>query len=57
MSVRDQDRAQRWLRDAAHGHAPYVEHATSRLETGEDTYGDSWAWIGIRKHLAELHAW
>jgi hypothetical protein len=51
---RDLDREQRFLLDAAHGHEPFVEHATARLEAGEEPFGDSWAWIGIRRHLAEL---
>jgi hypothetical protein len=52
--LRDLDREQRFLLDAAHGHEPFVEQATARLEAGEEPFGDSWAWIGIRKHLREL---
>jgi hypothetical protein len=54
VTLRDLDREQRFLRDAARGREPFVEHATARLDVGEEPYGDSWAWIGIRRHLAEL---
>ena len=52
--IRDLEREKRFLRDAARGHDPFVQHALDRLEAGEEPFGDSWAWIGIRKHLAEL---
>ena len=52
--LRDLDRERQFLTDAARGHEPFVRHATSRLDAGEELYGDSWAWIGVRKHLAEL---
>jgi hypothetical protein len=51
VSLRDLEREQRFLADAARGHEPFVEHATARLDAGEPLFGDSWAWIGIRKHL------
>jgi hypothetical protein len=54
VSLRDPGREQRFLRDAARHHEPYAEHAAARLEAGEEPFGDSWAWIGIRRHLAEL---
>jgi hypothetical protein len=54
MSLRDQAREQRFLRDAARGHDPFSDHAAARLDAGEDTYGDSWVWVGIRRHLDEL---
>jgi hypothetical protein len=52
--ARQAAREQRFLADAARGHAPFVAHAQARLEGGEELYGDSWAWIGIRRHLTEL---
>ena len=54
MSLRDQQREQRFLSDAARGHEPFVQHATARLDAGEEPFGDSWAWIGIRRHVDEL---
>lgn len=54
VSLRDLDRERRFLRDAARAHAPFVEHASERLAAGEEPFGDSWAWIGVRRHLAEL---
>jgi hypothetical protein len=54
MSLRDPEREQRFLRDAARHHEPFAEHAAARLAAGEEPFGDSWAWIGIRRHLAEL---
>jgi hypothetical protein len=54
VTLRDLDREQRFLHNAARGHEPFIEHATARLDVGEEPYGDSWAWIGIRRHLAEL---
>jgi hypothetical protein len=54
QNSRDLEREQRFLREAARGHQPFVDQATARLEAGEEPFGDSWAWIGIRRHLAEL---
>ena len=54
MSARNLKREQRFLTEAARGHDPFVRHATARLEAGEEPFGDSWCWIGVRKHLAEL---
>ena len=54
MSARDLDREQRFLTDLARGHDGFVRHATARLAAGEDLYSDSWAWIGVRKHLGKL---
>jgi hypothetical protein len=54
MTRRDRDRERAFLADAARGHRPLVDHALARLDAGDELYGDSWAWIGIRKHLAEL---
>lgn len=54
MSRRDVDRELRFLTDAARGHRPFVEHATARLAAGDETFGDSWAWIGVARHLTEL---
>lgn len=54
MSQRDPDRERTFLADAARGHHPFVEQATARLDAGEEIYGDSWAWIGLRRHLVEL---
>lgn len=54
MSRRDPQRETAFLTEAARGHAPFVEQATARLDMGEEIYGDSWAWIGLRRHLAEL---
>jgi hypothetical protein len=47
-------RERAFLTEAARGHAPFIAEAQARLEAGEELYGDSWAWIGIRRHLAEL---
>ena len=52
--IRDLEREKRLLRDAARGHDPFVQHAADRLDAGEEPYGDSWAWIGIGRHLREL---
>jgi hypothetical protein len=52
--ARQAAREHRFLTDAARGHAPFVAQARARLEAGEEHYGDSWAWIGIRRHLTEL---
>jgi hypothetical protein len=52
--ARDSFRERRLLADAARGHHAFVAQAKARLEAGEELYGDSWAWIGIRRHLAEL---
>jgi hypothetical protein len=54
VSRGDPDRERAFLADAARGHQPFVDHALARLDAGDAVYGDSWAWIGIRKHLAEL---
>src|SRR5450755_3893089 len=54
MSLRDGFRERRLLADAARGHEPFIRHAEARLEAGEEPFGDSWAWIGIRRHLEEL---
>jgi hypothetical protein len=51
---RDQRREARFLGDAARGHDPFVVQAQARLAAGEEIFGQSWAWIGIRKHLTEL---
>ncbi len=54
MTARDLTREQQFLAAAARGHDPFVQEATARLAAGEELYSDSWAWIGIRKHLVEL---
>jgi hypothetical protein len=54
MTGRDSFRERRFLAEAACGHMPYIEQALARLDAGQSTYGDSWCWIGIRRHLAEL---
>ncbi|MGC9221756.1 MAG: hypothetical protein ACP5H2_10465 [Solirubrobacteraceae bacterium] len=54
MTTRDEFRERRFLAEAACGHAPFVTQALERLEAGEAEYGSSWAWIGVRRHLAEL---
>jgi len=51
---RDPDRERTFLAEAARGRHPFVEQATLRLNAGEEVYGDSWAWIGLRRHLTEL---
>lgn len=43
-----------FLAAAARGHHPFVAQAQARLEAGEELFGDSWCWIGIRRHLTEL---
>ena len=52
--ARQAAREHRFLTDAARGHAPFIAESQARLEAGEELYGDSWAWIGIRRHLTEL---
>jgi hypothetical protein len=52
--VRNHDREHTFLAAAARGHAPFVAHAQARLEAGDEPFGDSWAWIGIGRHLSEL---
>jgi hypothetical protein len=54
MTERDSFRERRFLAEAACGHLAFVEQAAQRLDTGQATYGDSWQWIGVRRHLAEL---
>jgi hypothetical protein len=54
MRLRDPDRERAFLAEAARGHQSFVDDALSRLDAGEPLFGDSWAWIGIRRHLAEL---
>jgi hypothetical protein len=51
---RDPERERTFLDAAARGHHPFVTQAQVRLEAGEELYGTSWAWIGVRRHLAEL---
>lgn len=51
---RDTRREREFLSTAARGHAAFVEHAEARLARGEDEFGDSWAWIGLARHLREL---
>jgi len=53
-TARDTERETRFLAGAARGHNPFVAQAQARLEAGEEIYSDSWAWIGILRHLAEL---
>jgi len=54
MSQRDPGRERAFLIEAARGHEPFVEQAIARLDGGEEIYGDSWKWIGLRRHFAEL---
>lgn len=54
MTERDSFRERRWLAEAACGHAAFIEQALARLEAGQAEFGDSWAWIGVRRHVAEL---
>ena len=54
VSRRDPDRERAFLAEAARGHQPFVDHALARLDAGDELYGDSWVWIGMRRHLAEL---
>jgi hypothetical protein len=54
MSVCDQRRELAFLAAAARGHESFVTQVRARLEAGEPEFGDSWAWIGIRRHLTEL---
>lgn len=51
---RDLHREHLWLENAARGHTAFVEHAEARLAAGDEPYGDSWMWIGLRRHVAEL---
>lgn len=52
--ARDHHRERRFLAEAARGQRAFVDQCESRLEAGEEQFGSSWAWIGIRKHLVEL---
>ena len=54
MTGRDSFRERRFLAEAACGHAAFVTQALTRLDAGQAEYGDSWAWIGTRRLLAEL---
>lgn len=54
MTERDLDRERAFLTEAARGHKPFVDQATARLDAGEEIYGDSWKFIGLRRHLVEL---
>jgi hypothetical protein len=51
---RDLHREHAFLLDANRGPGAFVVHVEERLAAGEDTFGDSWMWIGIRRHLTEL---
>ncbi len=51
---RDVAREHQFLIDAAHGETPCVDHAEHRIADGDEAYGLSFLWIGIRRHLAEL---
>jgi hypothetical protein len=51
---RDLARETRFLTEGARGDRPFIDDAQARLAAGEDTFGDSWMWIGIRRHLTEL---
>jgi len=51
---RDLERQRRFLRDAARGHEPFVEHATWRLERGEEPFVGSCPRTGVGEHLADL---
>lgn len=51
---RDPFRERRFLAEAACGHLAFVEEAVARLEAGQATYGDSFEWVGIRRHLIEM---
>jgi len=51
---RDLAREARFLADAARRHDLFVAQAQARLEVGEEVYSNSWAWIGLRRLLAEL---
>ncbi|WP_249021056.1 hypothetical protein [Conexibacter sp. S30A1] len=42
------------MAEASCGHLAFVEQALARLDAGQAEYGDSWAWIGVRRHVAEL---
>lgn len=52
--LRNLDRERRFLIDIAPTSPEFVVAVQARLLAGEEQYGDSWAWIGIRRHLAEL---
>lgn len=56
MTRRDPQREAAFLAEAARGHQPFIEQATARLAAGQEIFGDSWAWIGLRRHLTELLA-
>jgi hypothetical protein len=51
---RDLDRERRFLRGAAPLAPPFREHASRRLVTGEQEYGDSWATRGLADLLLEI---
>jgi hypothetical protein len=52
--LRNLDRERRFLVDVAPASPTFVQAVQARLQAGDEQYGDSWAWIGVRKHLAEL---
>jgi hypothetical protein len=54
MTRRDTQREHVFLTEAARGHDSFVAQCEARLEAGEERFGDSWAWVGIRRHLTEL---
>jgi hypothetical protein len=54
VSIRDTFRERHWLTEVSNGDAEFVEHVMSRLDAGQETFGDSWAWIGVRRHFEEL---
>lgn len=51
---RDGFRERRWLAEASCGHLAFVEQALARLDAGQAAYGDSFEWVGIRRHLIEM---
>lgn len=52
--LRSVDRERRFLHAVAPDSPAFVEAVQARLQAGEERYGDSWAWIGVRRHFAEL---
>jgi hypothetical protein len=53
-AARDLTRERRLLTEASRGHQAFINQAQERLEAGEELFGSSWAWIGVRKHIVEL---
>jgi hypothetical protein len=53
--MRDHDREWAFLASTGRGSdGAFFRQATSRLDAGQDQYGDRWASVGVRRLLAEM---